>query len=506
MTVYKRVPPAKNSVKKNPLQSAGVILGGFVAAFSLVVLGLPTEQSENSPLLSLVGRFHPLVLHFPIVLILLLVIQVLAGRIHSVFSHPLLTKSLLFLACLSSFFAILAGYLLFFTEEYSGQMVKNHLVGGVLTGFFISIATIVYHLWEIKVLAFGAYLYHSFLLASAVSLGYTSHIGGSLTHGADFLTEPLESLFPPKSSLPDKPMEEMLLYEDVIATMLDAKCVNCHNENKTKGGLLMTSHATLLKAGDSGNAAIVEGKPEVSEMVVRMLLPPDHDDRMPPEGKPGLSENEIELVKFWISKGAPQDLKLGELEDNEDLNQSLAAMLPQINRTRHRIALEKEAFDKIKQELEAVAKKINVRISVDEKAEGRSFGLKMLFPPSPFSNRELLELAPYAGYFSSLSLASADIGDDELFFIGKMENLERLYLPKTGINGSGLPYLMHLEKLHELNLSFTSLQGGHALRLLDFPSLKKVYIYGTPVSKEVIQALEERRSDTAFILEEGPNY
>ncbi len=506
MTVYKRVPPTPKLVKKDALHKTGLLVGGLVAAFSLLVLVLPTDQEATYPLLTLVGRFHPLVLHFPIVLILLLVIQVVVGKLHVAFRHPLLTKSLLLLACFSSFVAILAGYLLFFTEEYSGQMVKNHLVGGVLTGLFISLATIVYYLWEIQALAFGAYIYHSLLVASAVSLGYTSHIGGSLTHGADFLTEPLEALFPPKSSLPDKPMEEMLLYEDVIATMLDAKCVNCHNENKTKGGLLMNSHAALLKAGDSGKAAIVAGEPEDSEMVVRMLLPPDHDDRMPPEGKPGLSENEIELVKFWISKGAPRDLKLGELDENSDLNRSLAAMLPQINRTRHRIALEKEAFEKVRQELEEVAKKINVRISVDEKAEGKSFGLKMLFPPSPFSNRELLELAPYAGYFSSLSLASADIGDDELFFIGKMENLERLYLPKTGVDGSGLPYLIHLEKLHELNLSFTSLQGGHALHLLDFPNLKKVYIYGTPVSKEVIQALQERKSDTSFILEEGPNY
>lgn len=298
----------------------------------------------------------------------------------------------------------------------------------------------------------------------------------------------------------------MLLYEDVIATILDAKCVNCHNENKTKGGLLMNSHAALLKAGDSGKAAMVAGNPEESEMLARVLLPPDHDDRMPPEGKPGLSENEIELVKFWIAEGAPRDLKLGELDEGSELNQSLAAMLPQINRTRHRLALEKESFEKVKQELEEVARKINLRASVDDKAEGRSFGLKMQFPPSPFSNRELLELAPYTGYISSLSLASADIGDDELFFIGKMENLERLYLPKTRINGSGLAYLKHLEKLQELNLSFTALQGGHALYLLDFPGLKKVYIYGTPVGKDVIQALQERKSGTSFILEEGPNY
>ncbi|WP_232834949.1 c-type cytochrome domain-containing protein [Pleomorphovibrio marinus] len=506
MTIYKSVPPVNKSDTGDLLRKAGLVIPLILGMFCLIVPFLPTEHSGNLPLFSLLGRFHPLILHFPIVLILLLALSVFAGRFHASLKHPVLTKALLLLACISSFVAVLAGYLLYLTEDYAGQLINNHLIGGVLTGFFISLATFVYFFNEKGVLAFGIWIYHGFLMASTVSLGYTSHIGGSLTHGADFLTEPLELLFPPSSSLPDKPMEEMLIYGDVVATLLDAKCVNCHNENKTKGGLLMNSHDALLKSGDGGKPAVVEGKPEESEMVVRMLLPPDHEDRMPPEGKPGLSENEIALVKFWIEKGAPEDMTVGDLDEDSDINRSLAAMLPQINRTRHKIALENEAFEEVRKELEQLAEKINVRISLDEKAEGKSFDLKMKFPPRPFSNEELLALAPYASYFSSISLASADIGDDELFFIGKMENLERLYIPKTSVDGSGLPYLVHLEKLKEINLSFTSLKGGNALHLLEFPNLNKVYIYGTSVGKDVIQALQERKKSTEFILEEGPNY
>ena len=38
--------------------------------------------------------------------------------------------------------------------------------------------------------------------------------------------------------------------------------------------------------------------------IIRMLLPIDDDDRMPPEKKPQLSDTEIEIVIQWINEGA----------------------------------------------------------------------------------------------------------------------------------------------------------------------------------------------------------
>jgi hypothetical protein len=87
-----------------------------------------------------------------------------------------------------------------------------------------------------------------------------------------------------------------------------------------------------------------------------------------------------------------------------------------------------------------------------------------------------------------------------------MENLKRLVLQKTAIDGSGLPYLQQLPNLEELNLSFTPLKDGHALHLLNFPHLKKVYLFGTPVKKDIITAIQQHKPHLQVILEEGPYY
>ena len=48
--------------------------------------------------------------------------------------------------------------------------------------------------------------------------------------------------------------------------LLKNRCFSCHNEEKAKGGLVMTSHEKLLKGGESG-AAVVPGEPEKSAVI-----------------------------------------------------------------------------------------------------------------------------------------------------------------------------------------------------------------------------------------------
>ncbi|MFC4871528.1 c-type cytochrome domain-containing protein [Negadavirga shengliensis] len=486
------------------LKKAGIIVPLIFLMVYASIPFLPSEFEAEIPVLELIGRFHPLVLHFPIVLIIIFTLFALLGSILPPFRHSLIFQVLLGMACLTTFIAIVAGYLLYATEEYSGQLVKNHLVGGLLTGTGISITTAAYYYWEMVSEKAGLFFWTALLFTNG-ALGYTSHLGGSLTHGQDYLTQPLASMFPGSTSVEIRPVEEMLLYEDVVTTIIDSKCASCHNENKTKGDLLLISHDHILKAGESGNPAVVPGDLEKSELMARILLPESDEDRMPPEGKPGLTKDEIDLLAYWIESGAPQELRLSDIEDIEFKN-SIDKLLPAIRKTQRRLALEKEAFEEMKVELKEIGTKINVQIVPDEEADGYYFGMKMKFPPSPISSKELLEIAPYSSYFSRISLASTNISDDELYHLGQMENLKRLVLQKTAIDGSGLPYLQQLPNLEELNLSFTPLKDGHALHLLNFPHLKKVYLFGTPVKKDIITAIQQHKPHLQVILEEGPYY
>ena len=74
---------------------------------------------------------------------------------------------------------------------------------------------------------------------------------------------------------------------------MSSKCYDCHNSNeKPKGGLILDTIAGIRSSG-----SVMAGKPELSELLIRMELPPNDDDVMPPK-KTGdtMSKAEIETV------------------------------------------------------------------------------------------------------------------------------------------------------------------------------------------------------------------
>lgn len=91
---------------------------------------------------------------------------------------------------------------------------------------------------------------------------------------------------------------------DAAASMrlLKAQCLSCHNGEKRKGGLALTSREAMLEGGDEG-AVVVEEKPE--ESVLIQSLADSADPHMPP--KKQLSAAQIKTLSDWISGGAPWD-------------------------------------------------------------------------------------------------------------------------------------------------------------------------------------------------------
>ena len=86
---------------------------------------------------------------------------------------------------------------------------------------------------------------------------------------------------------------------EAVAAVLEQHCFKCHSHagGKSKGGLLLDSHAALLQGGDSG-PAVVAGDPGQS-LVLERILSNDPEKQMPPKGA-RLSEGEIQIVSDWI--------------------------------------------------------------------------------------------------------------------------------------------------------------------------------------------------------------
>ena len=94
-----------------------------------------------------------------------------------------------------------------------------------------------------------------------------------------------------------------------VQPILAEHCGHCHgvDEQSRKGDLRLDIRQNALEGGESGQPAIVPGKPDESEMVSR-ILSDDPDTIMPPphEKKP-LAAAQIATLKAWIAAGATYD-------------------------------------------------------------------------------------------------------------------------------------------------------------------------------------------------------
>ncbi len=94
-------------------------------------------------------------------------------------------------------------------------------------------------------------------------------------------------------------------YHSEIRPLFQAHCQGCHQSAKSSGDYVMTSFTDLMKKGESEELAIVPGKPDESYLI-EQITPQDGKASMP-EGKPPLSQIEIDLIRQWIEQGAKDD-------------------------------------------------------------------------------------------------------------------------------------------------------------------------------------------------------
>lgn len=467
-------------------------------------LVLPSLRPAEVPVFFLfLGRLHPLVLHFPIVLIILALLFEIAGRFYKLKVGENTVLIVLAVAALSSLISVVAGYFLFASGDYSGDLMEGHFWFGAITGaaVFFTLALLILYRTTNRYY----YFYFGLLVLTNATVGYTSHLGGSITHGRDYLTEHLQYMF---HSVDDDVREEsqMRVFDDMLLPVFEAKCMSCHNTQRAKGDFVMSSYANLLKGGSSGALAVSPGKALESEVFKRVVLPNDHPDKMPPEGKSPMSPAEIAILKHWLDAGASDSLRVVAARGVDSMQAIVNSMLPELAKYRRRAIIEKAKLKEIEAELTTVAEKLDVTIKPDSLSDENLFLVAMKFPPAPFTNDQFRELHPYFNVFSKLSLASSGIDDAGLYYISQMTNVRELYLQKTKIEGSGIIYLRNLPNLEVLNLSFTKVDDRAALDLLEIPRLRVVYLYRTNTSMQVIEALRKYRPSVRFLLEEGPYY
>jgi WD40 repeat protein len=95
--------------------------------------------------------------------------------------------------------------------------------------------------------------------------------------------------------------EPAVNYKDHVQPILRAHCVTCHNPDKAKSDLDVSTYQTLMTGGASGEA-IKPGSPDQS--LLFRLVSHAAEPKMPPKRK--IPDADLAMIKKWIEGGAPE--------------------------------------------------------------------------------------------------------------------------------------------------------------------------------------------------------
>jgi hypothetical protein len=230
-------------------------------------------------------------LHLPIgVLIALVWLQLWARFGGDADAGSRTRKPLVCLLALSTFMAALTGWLLHESASYPEPVEWHEWLGVAL------LVVTLFMVWaEYK----KPKLYEPFLWLAFVLLFPTGHLGGTLTHGEDFIfgsSEVESNGVGPASTTEGQAMVET--YESVRPVLADL-CMHCHGERKRKSGLALHTRAGVLDGGESGPAWI-PGDAENSLLWQVLNKPLEHDAHMPPSNKSQPDASELARLNSWL--------------------------------------------------------------------------------------------------------------------------------------------------------------------------------------------------------------
>lgn len=440
----------------------------------VLVLVLAENRLVIPDWLHVFGRLHPLVLHFPIVVLLLAVI---------VLAFPSLLRDkrdshhygngLLLAGSLAAAFTVIAGMLLSLESGYEAEALYWHKWTG-LAVFWVS--TLLYVYMEKSPPA----LRKAGLAFITASLLVSGHLGASITHGEDFVTAPLAG-----SGEQIVDLEDAEVFAHVVMPILEKKCISCHKASKQKGELRMDRPEFITTGGETG-PAVVPGDRENSLIFQRMHLPLEDEEHMPPKGKPQLTDQEKAILEAWIESGAEFEKKLLAMPDTTSLFRLAVEKFSSIEKT---YDFPKASTAKVK-ELNNFYRKVQ-SLGMDSPALSVSY-----FGRAAFDPKSLAELAPVRQQTVSLNLNNMPVDDVLMAELRNFQNLERLYLNFASIKGEGIGQLEGLENLRLLSLSGNPLEATAAGELEKLKNLRQLFLWNTGLEPQVIDQIKAALPNT----------
>lgn len=502
------------------LHAGAIVLITSSGAFAAEISG--AAGGEPDMWLRLAARLHPMVVHFPIALLLTALLVETFSRLRRKPGPSPTALTCLALGVISAACAIASGLA---NEEYESHgkalaaAIDQHQLWGIITGSVGAAALVLgllSHAWNRKALR---WTYFIALLGAGALTAATGHMGGSLVYGEDYLTSVIwpseisQTTPAPATNTPpttedagnaadQSTTDAGVYYEPDIRAIIAARCENCHGPSKQRGGLRLDHYAGLF--GDDETLWVVQPfEPERSEMLRRVSLPDGDDDAMPPKGD-RLSAEQIGLIKQWIEQGAPDAPTNASADDHPGETRSKPeAPLPSGDTT-FVIPPAKEvnwasikASDPLKA-AEAISNLSNRGAAARQiLRSSEAIDINFSVMGKSISDDDLALLDGLEDTLVWLNLAGTSITTRSAQSLTRFPQLRRLHLERTAIGDDSLSAIAALPHLEYLNLYGTAITdaGLHALESLT--TLRELYLWRTAVTADGVARFKSARPDVA---------
>jgi uncharacterized membrane protein len=458
-------------------------------------------MQETPDVLTFLGRFHPLIVHLPIGFVCLaILIEIFFRKLQYENLQPLI-KFIWLLAAMSSTLSVVLGYFLSLQGGYDEQTLSWHKWSGILLAAFIHICYFRKKSSSQKLIS--KYTSPVLLGLCALLLIVTGHFGGSLTHGSDYLTEYKPGSFSEWFGLSTEKadtkkitsLDSADIFTDAIQPILKAKCVSCHNANKKKGGMVLSSFEEIIKGGEDG-PGVVPGNLEKSGIYSRITLPEDDKKFMPANGKKPLTKDQVAIIKWWIEMQAPKTGNINTLKPDSAITKTFVAYFG-INENNSNLDIEAPPAN-----ANVIKELTGAGFQITPLAEKTNLLQATLIS----SNKDTIKfnkLAELKDQLVWLRINNAGKLDNELKIIGRLTNLRRLILNNNDITDQNISELLALSNLEYLNLYSTKLSDSGVEIVLKLKKLKQLYVGKTNVTPEAMESLGKKYPNTRIIYKEA---
>ncbi|HEX5152639.1 MAG TPA: c-type cytochrome domain-containing protein [Parafilimonas sp.] len=424
-------------------------------------------------MLQLIGHLHPAFVHLPIGILLMALLLLWLSKKEKYNIPQQVLKIVLLAGVFSALFSCVTGYILSTQDQYEKPLVVWHMWMGIA----VALTSMVLYM-KLARKEFDL-IYKSLAVALLVLIFVTGHMGGSLTHGSDYLSFGSGD----DDTIPIKPIpdiQEAKVYADVIQPIFQTKCYSCHSSKKQKGGLRLDKFELMIKGGKDGKI-IMPGNPDESDIIKRLLLPEESEDHMPPRDKPQPNDKQIALLHWWIENGNDTAGKVKDMPQPEPVKSYLFSLqqdqlkpksLPIIPATPVEIANDKA--------IEALKDRGVIVLPV---AQNSNYLMANFVTATNITDKDFALLVPLKKQLVWLKCGDMKIGDSSLNYIAQCTNINFLQLNNTLVTDKGLQQLAALKQLQSLNLVGTNVSGEGIKALADLKQLQSLYLYQTKINK-----------------------